>query len=207
MKIRDSGMPDARMWEGFFDAPRILAALGSGGVAGDTVEFGCGYGTFTVAAAAVTRGMVRAFDIEPAMVAATRARAAAAGLQNVEVAERDFIAAGTGLANASADCALLFNILHAAEPVPLLREAARVLRPGGRALVIHWVCDRPTPRGPALAIRPRPAQCAAWLVEAGFTVSRAEVDLPPWHYGVVGERRGSTAARTASSENSQRLLI
>jgi SAM-dependent methyltransferase len=156
-----------------------------------------------VAAAAVTRGTVRAFDIEPAMVAATRARAAAAGLRNVEVAERDFVAAGTGLAAASADCALLFNILHATAPVPLVREAARVLRPDGLALVIHWVCDRPTPRGPALAIRPRPAQCAAWLAEAGFTVSRAAVDLPPWHYGVVGTRRGRAAT---ASGNIQQLL-
>lgn len=188
MKIRDSGMPDARTWEGFFDAPRVLAALGCTDVQGDSVEFGCGYGTFTVAVAAVTRGTVHAFDIDPAMVAATRARVAAAGLRNVEVAKRDFIAAGTGMGDGTTDCALLFNILHAAEPVPLLREAWRVLRPGGRALVIHWVCDRPTPRGPALAIRPRPEQCSAWLAAAGFTLRQAEVDLPPWHYGVVGER-------------------
>ncbi len=188
MRIRDSGMPDARTWDGFFAAPRVLAALGCAPAAADIVEFGCGYGTFTVAAAALTRGTVRAFDLDRAMVAATRARAKAAGLANVVVVERDLVAAGTGLPDASTGCALLFNILHAAEPVALLREAFRVLQPGGHALVIHWVCDRPTPRGPALAIRPRPAQCGRWLAQAGFRVTQAAVDLPPWHYGVVGER-------------------
>lgn len=188
MKIRDSGMPDARMWEGFFDPPRILAALDCASECAEVVEFGCGYGTFTSAAAARTAGRVHAFDIDPAMVATTRARAAADGRRNVVVTERDFMARGTGLADASVDCALLFNILHVAQPVSLLGEAWRVLRPGGRALVIHWVCDRPTPRGPALDIRPRPDQCCAWLAQAGFVVRRAAIDLPPWHYGVVGER-------------------
>lgn len=188
MKIRDSGMPDVDMWEGFFDAPRILDQLGCTGTPADIVEFGCGYGTFTVAAAARTAGTLRAFDIDPVMVVATRERARAAGLDNVVVTERDFVATGTGLADALAGVALLFNILHAAEPVPLLREAWRVLQPGGRVHVIHWTCDRPTPRGPALAIRPRPEQCRAWLAAAGFRVLPAVIDLPPWHYGVSAER-------------------
>lgn len=188
MKIRDSGMPDAHMWEGFFDASRILDQLGCPGAHADIVEFGCGYGTFTVAAAARTAGTIFAFDIDPAMVAATRGRAQAAGLANVVVAERDFVAAGTGLPEAAVDAALLFNILHAAEPVSLLREARRVLKPGGSVHVIHWVSDRATPRGPALAIRPRPEQCRAWLAEAGFRVPPADIDLPPWHYGVSAVR-------------------
>lgn len=188
MKIRDSGMPDAHRWEGFFDAPRILDQLGCTGTHADIVEFGCGYGTFTVAAAARTDGTVFAFDIEPAMVAATRDRAQVAGLANVVVSERDFVATGTGLGDGVVDAALLFNILHAAEPVPLLREAWRVLKPGGSVHVIHWVSERPTPRGPALAIRPRPAQCRAWLVEAGFRECGADIDLPPWHYGISAVR-------------------
>lgn len=187
MKIRDSGMPDARTWETFFDAPWLLNRLGCTDTHADVVEFGCGYGTFTVAAAAGTDGTVRALDIDPVMVAATRAQAASRRLHNVVVNERDFVATGTGLADQSVDESLLFNILHAAQPVPLLREAWRVLKPGGRAFVIHWVSDRPTPRGPSLAIRPRPEQCRAWLAEAGFAVGDV-VDLPPWHYGIVGQR-------------------
>ena len=81
---------------------------------------------------------------------------------------------------------MLFNILHAENPVGLLREAFRILRPGGKAGVIHWNYDPSTPRGPDLSIRPRPEQCRAWMREAGCHLTLPFVDLPPFHYGLVG---------------------
>ena len=51
---------------------------------------------------------------------------------------RDFVAAGTRLAGASAGYAILFNILHAELPVALLQKAFRVLAPDGKTGVIHW---------------------------------------------------------------------
>ena len=67
------------------------------------------------------------------MVAATAARAASLGLANVRAIQRDFDAEGTGLPDASVGYAMLFNVLHAEEPMPMLREASRVLAPRGRA--------------------------------------------------------------------------
>jgi SAM-dependent methyltransferase len=185
MKVRDSGMPDELVWEGFFDADRVLAALDFTASTADVVDFGCGYGTFTVAAARLTRGAVYAFDIDAGMVDATNARAAALGLENVTAIERDFVALGTGLPDQSSDYAMLFNILHAEKPLALLAEARRVLRPGGKLAVIHWLYDARTPRGPSLSIRPRPEQCREWVREAGFELERPYVDLPPHHYGLV----------------------
>lgn len=188
MKIRDSGMPELKVWSGFFDAPQVLQRIGLGPEAGNVVEFGCGYGTFTVAAAAIARGRVVACDIDLGMVSATRAAAQAAELGNVSVELRDFCESGTGVASASAGYAMLFNILHAADPLTLLREAWRVLRPGGRAGVVHWISHAPTPRGPDLVIRPRPEQCRVWLEQAGFAVEMPLVELPPYHFGVVGRK-------------------
>jgi len=188
VKIRDSGMPDEGMWAEFFDPAGVLARMGLGPEAGDVVEFGCGYGTFSVEAARITGGSVLAFDIEPSMVAATRTAAEAAGLRNVSVEVRDLAEANTGLAEASAGYAMLFNILHAEDPMSLLREAWRVLRPGGKVGVIHWVSHAPTPRGPDLAIRPRPEQCRAWLEQSSFEVEVPLVGLPPYHFGVVGRK-------------------
>lgn len=68
MKVRDSGMPDEKMWEGFFDARRILTWLAFDDTRSDVLDFGCGYGTFTIAAARLTTGTVHALDIEPDMV-------------------------------------------------------------------------------------------------------------------------------------------
>lgn len=189
MKIRESGMPDEKTWDGFFAPGQILARLDFTDFSVDVVDFGCGYGTFTVAAAELTSGTVFGLDIEPHMLAATDTRAKSRGLSNVRVVERDFVADGSGLADGSVGYAMVFNILHAEDAIGLLREAFRVLLPGGTVGVIHWNYDAATPRGPDLNIRPRLEQCQQWVQEAGFELARLFVDLPPYHYGVVGYKR------------------
>jgi SAM-dependent methyltransferase len=185
MKVRDSGMPDEVVWDAFFEPDRILTALGCTDPAADVVDFGCGYGTFTVAAAGRTRGRVYALDIDRSMIDATSARAAAANLPNVHTIERDFVALGTGLPRACADYTMLFNILHAENPLVLLEEARRLLRPGGKLAVLHWNYDAATPRGPNMQIRPQPEQCRNWVCQVGFELVLPHVDLPPHHYGIV----------------------
>jgi SAM-dependent methyltransferase len=152
----------------------------------DVVEFGCGYGTFTIPAAQQITGNVFTFDIDPAMVSATRQRAAALGISNIIAEVRDCLADGTGLADASVGHVMLYNILHIEEPLVLLREAFRILRPGGKLSIIHWRNDLETPRGPSLEIRPTAEQCRAWAESAGFTYFR-HVDLCccSWHWGLV----------------------
>jgi ubiquinone/menaquinone biosynthesis C-methylase UbiE len=189
MKTRESGMPAEAVWDEFFDPPRVIDLLGIRGLAGDVAEFGCGYGTFTVGAARGIHGAVYAIDIEPEMVRATQTKANAGGLNNVRVLLRDFVASGTGLADASVAYAMLFNILHCKDPWSLLREAYRVLLPGGSVGIIHWNYDPSTPRGPSMDIRPRPQQCLAWAEAAGFRVDESGVtDLPPYHYGFRAQR-------------------
>jgi len=186
MKVRDSGMPDEEMWSGFFDPAKVLAIFGLGEGVQDMVEFGCGYGTFTLAAAGIAAGTVHALDIEPEMVNIVQLKCRKAGIANVRASVRDFVGEGTGLADDSMDAALLFNILHHEEPVALMKEALRVLKPDGRLAVIHWNYDPTTPRGPAMEIRPRPEQCIEWGREAGFRFDGQDrYDLPPYHYGLL----------------------
>jgi SAM-dependent methyltransferase len=150
----------------------------------EVAEFGCGYGTFTLAAR-LAQGTVHAFDIEPEMIERVREKGLREGLTNVRLELRDFVADGTGLGEGSMDMALLFNILHHEEPLALLGEAFRILRPGGIAAVIHWNYDPSTPRGPAMEVRPSPEQCIAWAKQAGFTLQPADrIDLKPYHYGL-----------------------
>lgn len=186
MKVRDSGMPEEEMWSEFFDPEKILRTFGLDRGVWDIVEFGCGYGTFTLAAARLAAGSVHALDIEPEMVETVREKCRQAGIDNVSAAVRDVVAEGTGLPSGSADAALLFNILHHEEPAALMKEAFRILKTGGRLAVIHWNYDPTTPRGPAMEIRPRPEQCIAWGRTAGFTFNEQErFDLPPYHYGLL----------------------
>lgn len=185
-------MPEEAYWATFFDPETALdqLLLAAGGAPRNVVEFGCGYGTFTLPAARRTTGIVSALDIEPEMLASVRQKAAAAACDNIRLVARDFVADGTGLAAGSQAHAMIFNLLHLEDPVALLREAHRVLNSGGTLSVIHWRSDIPTPRGPSMAIRPTPGQCRDWMAEAGFQSIRT-VDLQtccPYHFGLLGQR-------------------
>jgi SAM-dependent methyltransferase len=164
----------------------MVANLDCTGPCGDVVEFGCGYGTFTIPTAQQVSGRIFALDIEPEMVAATGRKAGGLGLSNVVGVVRDFVADGTGLADQCAGRAMLFNILHIENPLGLLRETYRVLAPGGEAAVVHWRSDIPTPRGPSAPIRPTAEQCRHWGEQAGLEFVRyEELCCCPYHWGLV----------------------
>jgi SAM-dependent methyltransferase len=177
-------MPEESYWESLFDVPLILDRLKIDHSVEHVAELGCGYGTFTLPVARRIRGTVFAFDVDPVMIARTRLRAAEAGVVNVQAVLRDVMSIGFGLEAGSCDAVLLFNILHFPQPESLIRQAAEMLRPGGRVLAIHWRSDIPTPRGPPLHLRPRPVDAERWATAAGLTVT-ATTELPPWHFGVA----------------------
>src|SRR3954471_8958195 len=105
-------MPVQEHWETFFDAPCIVRKLDCAGSRLGLVEFGCGYGQFTIPAARIAGGPVFALDIEPGMVATPGEKVRAAGLSNVSVELRDFVEDGSGRPDSSVDYVMLFNILH-----------------------------------------------------------------------------------------------
>ena len=181
-------MPPQEYWDSFFDPDYILDALLLDNSRRNVLEFGCGYGTFTLPAARRISGTVTALDLDPAMLEVTRNNAREAGLDNIECCLRDFVADGSGMADASADYAMLFNNLHLEDPVRLLREARRNLGQGGLLGIIHWIHDEETPRGPPLDIRPQPEQCRDWAIDAGFSPHGETIELPPYHYGLVMKR-------------------
>lgn len=193
MKLRESGMPEEAYWETLFDVPLILDRLGVDARLKNVVELGCGYGTFTVPVARRISGTVTTFDIDEAMVERTRRRAAEEAVWNILYVVRDVFADGFGGASESQVGCLLFNILHCEEPLRLLNEAARVVKPGGFVFVIHWRYDPATPRGPNMEIRPRPQRIVGWAKETGVLEAEGPaIDLPPWHYGIRFQRRATT---------------
>jgi len=118
------------------------------------------------------------------MIAAAALKVSEARLTNVVLQQRDFLKDGFGCPDASVGYALLFNILHVENPVTLLREPSRTLRPGGFVGIIHWKHDESTPRGPSITIRPTAAQCRHWAENAGLEFVRDEsLCCYSWHYG------------------------
>lgn len=187
MKGRESGMPDEDYWDGFFDADGLIDTLVAGRVTqGDVVEFGSGYGTFTLPVARKISGFVHGFDIEADLVFLVDEKCKRLDLRNVRLETRDFLDHGTGMPDRSVMHVMIYNLLHIEHPVDLLKEAFRILKPGGSVSIIHWRRDIPTPRGPSLDIRPGPDQCKQWGKQAGFDgVEVIEISaVAPYHYGV-----------------------
>ena len=125
MRVRESGMPPQDYWDSFFDMDKILDELLVDTSRRDVLEFGCGYGTFTLPTARRISGNVFALDLDPDMLEVTRLNAKEAGLDNIECHLRDFIVDGSGLADGSVDYAMLFNVLHVDDPVGLARSTSQ----------------------------------------------------------------------------------
>ena len=187
MKIRESDMPHEKEWNKFFDPTKALKLLGVNKTVRDVVDFGCGYGTFTIPAAKLIQGKVYAIDIEPEMIKAVKKKAKEFNLNNVEGILRDFIFEGSGLEALSVDYVLLFNILHGKKPKILLKEAHRILKPSGKVAIVHWNYDVTTPRGPPMNIRIKPEQCRSWAESVGF-IFKKKIDLKPHQYAIILKR-------------------
>ena len=124
----------------------------AGVTAGQTVvDYGCGPGLFTFPAAEIVgaEGKVYAVDIEPRMTALIASRAAELGSQNVTALLNEGVAP---LPSGTADFLILAQVLHypdeTDERVAMARDVARLLRTGGRALVIEWTPMRRTIASP-----------------------------------------------------------
>ncbi|MDT7935179.1 MAG: metalloregulator ArsR/SmtB family transcription factor [Sphingomonadaceae bacterium] len=111
----------------------ILAALGARPV-GRLVDIGTGTGRMIELLGAHSSSAI-GIDRSPEMLRLARVKIAAIG--GAEVRQGDM--AALPLADGAADTVVLHQVLHfAADPARALAEAARVLAPGGRLLVIDF---------------------------------------------------------------------
>lgn len=205
----------AGQWDGLrrslFGDGFDLAALG--GLLDETWELGdlgCGTGQMTSRLAPFVSRIV-AIDSSRQMIAAARRRLR--GLPNVEVRQGRLEA--LPLPDASLDAALLCLVLHHVnDPAAVLREAARVLRPTGRLLVVDMEAhDRREYRekmGHAWLGFEAPV-LEAWMQAAGLDHLR-HVSLPPAPEAkgpalfAVTARAAATSVRKPTTSESRRRI-
>lgn len=139
-------------------------------------DLGCGTGSLAATLAPHVARVI-AVDASSAMRAAARARTAA--FTNVEVREGTLEA--LPIADATLDLAVCALVLHhVAEPLGVLREARRVLRDGGRLLVLDMRAHAREEYRHQMGhvwLGFHPSALQQWCAQAGFTDVR-QVDLP-----------------------------
>lgn len=138
------------------------AGVAEGGVFADV---GCGPGFFTLPAAAIVgpSGRVYAIDTQAEMLDALKGRGIPANVTLVKSGESKM-----PVEDRAADLALAAYVLHeASDTAAFLMEILRLLRPGGRLVVIDWK-KQEEEHGPPKAERITEDEAAAFITSAGF---------------------------------------
>ncbi len=149
------------------------------------VDLGAGPGFFTLPAARIVgpKGRVYAADIQPQLLEMCRQRAAEAGITGIETVHSQ--ESHVPLPDALADRVFIAFVLHESDdPVAFLREARRLLRPGGEVAIVDWHKTEGTP-GPPLEHRVGEDDIAALAAQAGLRVAPTPTHHRSENYYVV----------------------
>lgn len=147
--------------------------------------------------------MAVGLDLSQNMLNIARSNVSRAGLEGVELRHGDIFA--TRLPTASADLVLVHQVLHyLADPAAAVAEAARLVMPGGRLLIIDFAphdLERLRDEHQHRRLGFADDEIRGWLKEAGLEPSAA-IALPPdregltvsiWTAGRPAERRRGAA--------------
>ena len=140
------------------------------------VDVGTGTGTLALELAEAGVSVI-AVDHSQTMIDATRAKLAGAGAERVELRQGE--ASALPLADAEADAALAHLVLqYLSEPAQAITEMARVVKPGGRVILVDFVAhDRAWMRAElgVVSMGFEPEAICNWLEAAGLREVHVDV--------------------------------
>ena len=152
---------------------------------GRVVDLGTGSGRMLALLGQRARTAV-GLDLSQQMLNIARRNVSQAGLDKVELRHGDIFA--TRLPGQSADLVVVHQVLHyLTDPVAAVSEAARLVEPGGRLLIVDFAPhdhERLRAEHQHRRLGFSDAEIGRWVSEAGLTPS-APIALPPDHDGLT----------------------
>ena len=152
-------------------------------------DFGCGNGYYSVAAGSLVgkKGQIHSLDVLEEALSQTATLAKLVRLTNVATRLCDLETFGSsGLADGSCDLVIIASLLHQVEKTDeVVREAYRVLRTGGKTLVVEWKNDAPI--GPEAKNRVPEKNAGVLLEKYGFRPI-SELPAGSFHYALLYEK-------------------
>jgi ArsR family transcriptional regulator len=163
----------------------IVAAFGEAPL-GDLIDIGTGTGRM-IEVLGPRAASALGIDRSPEMLRLARGRIEESGLRHAEVRHGDMYALPR--ADRSVDTVVLHQVLHFADdPAAVIAEAARVLAPGGRLLVVDFTAHRREElRAQQRHVRLgfADAQVLGWMADAGLAAKVAACLPAPDDLGVT----------------------
>lgn len=154
-------------------------------------DLGAGSGFFTFEAARLVGedGQVYAVDILKTVIEKLGKEAKSKGYPQIKPvwSNLEIYGAAKAIANSSVDLAILSNTLHQnpkEKQQAILKEAIRMLKKGGRLLVIEWLPDKKSPFGPAKETRITPEVVINNALSVGLRQDK-KFFPGPYHYALV----------------------
>mgnify|MGYP001611893598 FL=1 len=153
-------------------------------------DFGCGAGFYSIplARAVGSAGKVYALDAQKEMLELVRSKARVQRLLNIATVIADLERPrGSNLAEGAIDFVIISNILHQADDKSaLLKEASRILKTGGMAVVVEWsTLNRGAGPKTEMVV---PKDAAEKLLESAGLKRVKEFYAGENHYGLLYEK-------------------
>lgn len=150
-------------------------------------DLGAGTGAYTLPLAEKVgeTGRVYAVEVQKDFLTNIKNEATARGLKNIELLWGDIERlGGTKIKDEGVDAVVVSNVLFQAEDKPgLFRETRRILKIGGKLLLIDW-SDSFNNLGPSPAMVTTKEQARALCEAEGF-VFKSEISAGEHHYGFI----------------------
>lgn len=146
---------------------------------------GSGFYSFAAAQSVGARGVVYAVDVQQDLITKLKNEARKRGAHNIEIIWGDIEkSGGTKLGDKSMDAVMLSNVLfQVPERESTLAEAFRILKPGGRLLLIDW-SESFGGMGPSAEFLITKLAAQDMAERAGFKFDR-EITAGAHHYGII----------------------